>query len=231
MFRGAVFLCLAVVLTGCASDSGRVTTGARGTKPYTISGKTYYPLKSSNGFSETGNASWYGTVFHGRSTASGEKYNQDKMTAAHKTLPFGTVVRVTNLGNKKSVVVRINDRGPFVRGRVIDVSRAAARQLDMIGTGTARVRIETVAGQGADTVPASIVSGAGDVYIQIGSFGNSENAQNLLNQVKERGYNARVRKLDSGLHAVHVGPWANRDAAQSSMDKLRAEYPGAFWAK
>jgi rare lipoprotein A len=102
------------------------------------------PLKSAKGYSETGVASWYGNKFHGRKTASGERYNQNKMTAAHKTLPFGTRVRVKNLDNGKNVVVTINDRGPFKKGRVIDVSRAAAKKLGMINSGIAKVNIKVV---------------------------------------------------------------------------------------
>jgi len=94
--------------------------------------------------STTGNASWYGPGFHGRKTANGERYNQNDLTAAHKKLPFGTKVRVTNLNNNKSVIVRINDRGPYVRGRIIDVSKEAAKELAMLGSGTAPVRVETL---------------------------------------------------------------------------------------
>jgi rare lipoprotein A len=91
---------------------------------------------------EAGYASWYGPGFHGRKTANGERYNMWKMTAAHKKLPFGTVVKVTNLENKKSVVVKINDRGPFIRGRIIDLSKAAAKRLDFLGSGTTKVVLE-----------------------------------------------------------------------------------------
>lgn len=97
-----------------------------------------------SGSSETGEASYYGDRHHGKKTASGERFNQRALTAAHRTLPFGTQVRVTNLNNERSVVVRINDRGPFVRGRIIDVSRAAAERLDMLRSGVAPVRIEAL---------------------------------------------------------------------------------------
>lgn len=100
------------------------------------------------GWTQTGMASWYGNPFHGRQTASGEVYDMDRMTAAHQTLPFGTRVRVENLDNGSTVVVRINDRGPFVKGRILDVSRRAARELGMIGPGTARVRITVLEGPG-----------------------------------------------------------------------------------
>jgi rare lipoprotein A len=138
-----VIYCLAVLsLVGCATTGG--TQYKTNLKPYTIAGKTYYPWADAKNYSETGVASWYGPKFHGRKTASGEKYNQNAMTAAHKTLPFGTKVRVKNVKNDKSVIVRINDRGPFAKGRIIDVSRAAAKKLDMINSGTAKVNIKVV---------------------------------------------------------------------------------------
>ncbi|WP_411381175.1 septal ring lytic transglycosylase RlpA family protein [Pseudomonas sp. MPB26] len=97
-----------------------------------------------NGYDETGTASYYGARHHGKRTASGEPFNQNGLTAAHRRLPFGTQVKVTNLNNDKSVVVRINDRGPHTRGRLIDLSRKAAEQLGMIGSGTARVRVQAM---------------------------------------------------------------------------------------
>jgi rare lipoprotein A len=95
-------------------------------------------------YTSEGYASWYGPGFHGRKTANGERYNQYAMTAAHKSLPFGTKLRVTNLENDKQIVVRVNDRGPYIRGRIIDLSRKGAKQLAMLGKGTAKVRIETL---------------------------------------------------------------------------------------
>ena len=140
----AVLVC-AALLAGCGSGSWR-KGGVPGTQPYTVRGKTYYPLKSAYGFVEEGVASWYGPGFHGKTTANGERYNQYAMTAAHKLLPLGTRVRVTHLGNGRSIVVRVNDRGPFIGDRVIDLSRAAATRLYMIGPGTARVRIQSLSG-------------------------------------------------------------------------------------
>lgn len=113
-------------------------------KPYTVMGRTYYPKETYN-YSETGIASWYGPGFHGKRTASGETYSQNEMTAAHRTLQMPSLVRVTNLSNGKSVVVRVNDRGPFSKGRIMDVSEKAARLLDMTGAGTARVRLDLLA--------------------------------------------------------------------------------------
>lgn len=105
---------------------------------------------SDRGHSLQGTASYYGGKFHGRKTASGERYNQEALTAAHKTLPLGTKVRVTNLRNGESVDVKINDRGPYHKGRVIDLSKSAARELGMLGTGTAKVKVEVIAKQGDD---------------------------------------------------------------------------------
>ncbi len=113
-------------------------------KPYNIQGTTYYPTETYN-YVETGISSWYGPGFHGKKTASGEVYNQNDMTAAHRTLQMPSLVRVTNLGNGRSVVVRVNDRGPFAKGRIIDVSERAANLLDMKGAGTARVKLELLA--------------------------------------------------------------------------------------
>ena len=101
-------------------------------------------LINPNGYDETGTASYYGARHHGKKTASGEPFNQNALTAAHRRLPFGTRVKVTNLDNNKSVVLRINDRGPHTRGRLIDVSRKAAGQLGMLGSGTARVRVQAL---------------------------------------------------------------------------------------
>lgn len=116
-------------------------------KPYRVDGKKYYPLKNARGFSQKGVASWYGPDFDGKATANGETYDQMKMTAAHKTLPFNTILKVKNLDNGKSILVRVNDRGPFAKDRIIDLSKKAAMELGMISTGTARVKLIAVSGK------------------------------------------------------------------------------------
>ncbi|ASK27341.1 hypothetical protein BG910_05945 [Neisseria chenwenguii] len=113
-------------------------------RAYKVAGKRYQPLQKVSNFSQSGRASWYGNQFHGRKTASGERYNMHAMTAAHRTLPIPSYARVTNTKNGKSVVVRINDRGPFHGSRVMDVSRAAAQKLGFINHGTAHVKIEQI---------------------------------------------------------------------------------------
>ena len=153
----------ALVLGGCSSkeDSvGYMGGRYRGTKSYTVRGKTYHPYKSARGYRETGVASWYGPGFHGKKTSNGERYDQNAMTAAHKLLPFGTRLQVTNLNNGRSIVVRINDRGPFVGSRIIDLSKEAARQLHMIGSGTARVKLVAL---GEGNREAEILTPEGDM--------------------------------------------------------------------
>lgn len=113
-------------------------------KPYTVLGRTYYPREQPN-YKEVGMASWYGSDFHNRKTANGETYNMNDYTAAHRTLPLPSMVRVTNLENGKSVKVRVNDRGPFAKGRIIDVSKKVAQKLDFHHQGTTKVRVEFLA--------------------------------------------------------------------------------------
>ncbi len=136
--------CLMSVILVLASCSSKPKSTITGTKPYTVRGEKYYPLQSAHGYDEEGIASWYGPGFHGKTTANGETYNQNAMTAAHTLLPLGTNVRVTNLENHESVELRINDRGPFVHDRIIDVSKRAAQRLGMETQGTARVRVEAI---------------------------------------------------------------------------------------
>ena len=121
---------------------------------YKIAGVTYYPLADAEGYEEKGTASWYGPDFNTKPTANGEIYNQDAMTAAHRTLPFNTLVLVENLDNGRSVVVRVNDRGPYAKDRIIDLSKRAATEIGMVGTGTARVKLSVKYAVKQDEVPA-----------------------------------------------------------------------------
>jgi rare lipoprotein A len=140
---------------------------------------SYRPPPGPRGGVEVGLASWYGREFHGRPTSNREIYNMNDMTAAHPTLPFGTTLMVTNLDNQRTAVVRVNDRGPFVGGRIIDVSYAAARVLGMIGPGTARIRLEVLEGYAA-AAPAARFS------VQVGAFAVQENAYVLRRQLEAR---------------------------------------------
>jgi rare lipoprotein A len=137
----ALFIC--IVGTGCATKMATVKES--GPKSYTIKGRTYHPMKKAYpGFFQHGIASWYGPGFDGKKTSSGEIYDMHSLTAAHNILPLNTLVRVTNLSNNKDVVVRINDRGPFVRDRVVDLSLAAAQRIGMVAPGTTPVRISVI---------------------------------------------------------------------------------------
>lgn len=148
--RFAACLIVALGLTGCGTTQSEYRTGNAGYNGVALADeaapKVHKAVHRRRGFRQVGWASWYGRKFHGRKTASGERFNMNAMTAAHRTLPFGTKVRVTNLANKRSVIVRINDRGPFARGRIIDLSRRAARVLGYARKGRARVRIEALSG-------------------------------------------------------------------------------------
>lgn len=166
---------------------------------------------------ETGLASWYGHPYHGRPSSSGEIYDMEQMTAAHRTLPFGTWVRVHDLDNAKSVDVRINDRGPFVDGRIIDLSHAAAQAIGMIGPGTAQVRLEIL------SLPA--VAGAARFAVQVGAFQNRDNAERLRREMEAKYGAARlVRRAGSPtLWRVLVGMESTQDGAAALAQRIRTE--------
>jgi peptidoglycan lytic transglycosylase len=169
---------------------------------------------------EEGIASWYGggDGFDGKPTASGELLDGAKLTAAHRQLPFGTLVRVDNLDNGKSVDVRINDRGPFVRGRIIDLSRAAAAAIGMVGSGTARVRVKVLR-SGPVTV---VVSPSGQWGVQIGAFAARENADRQRDRAIAYGHSVWLEPYD-GLTRVKVGPFHDRAAARNALAALESE--------
>ncbi len=167
-------------------------TYGRGQKPYVINGERYYPIPTAEGFVQVGMASWYGKEFHGRPTASGEVFDMHKISAAHKTLPLGTYVKAVNLATQKYVIVRINDRGPFVKGRIIDLSYAAAKQIGLVGPGTAKVKITALGKEvqemdsplGKKPVVEIEELNAGVFTIQVGAFKNKENALRLGDKLK-----------------------------------------------
>jgi rare lipoprotein A len=171
---------------------------------------------------ETGVASWYGPEFHGRPTSSREIFDMNDLTAAHRTLPFGTYVMVTNLASDRSVVVRINDRGPFKRGRTIDLSYAAARVLGLIGPGTARVRVEVLKGFRPPPGP-----GPPAVWIQVGAFSVQENAYALKRRLDEAYQGVVVTRLEAGRSTYfRVRVRADETTVQDLARRLAAEgYP------
>lgn len=202
-------------LLSCAGPDRKPQPPAGHPEPYNIGGRWYQPLKDACDFRERGMASWYGKGFHGQDTASGEIYNMYEMTAAHKTLPMGTYVRAYNLDNGKTVDVRINDRGPFVRGRIIDLSYKAAKRIGLVGPGTAPVEIvalgsmqETKVGGKIQRTLASGDYYAGDFTIQVGAFKDRQNAVRLRDKLARTYENAHIVLYESGqgtLHRVRVG--------------------------
>jgi rare lipoprotein A len=177
-------------------------------------------------FSQTGIASWYGPGFHGKTTASGIIYNQHELTAAHQTLPLGTRVLVTNLDNGRSIEVLINDRGPFAKGRIIDLSYAAAETLGMIGPGTIPVRIEVVS-TGSDRI--SLIKDSLDYTLQLGSFSVLENARQLRDRVASKFSEVAIVPLNtstSTFYRVQLGRFSSRSSAEEQARRVTQEgYP------
>lgn len=191
------------------------------------------PRSARKGATQEGVASWYGNEFHGRPTASGEIFDQDGLTAAHRTLPLGTTAKVTNLENGKEVVLKVNDRGPFVRGRVLDCSRGAARALGFIGAGMAKVRIEVVeeGKRPARRQPAAgeVVAGQsldgrplfdGSFTVQVGAFGVEANALRLREKLEREFGEAYVVRFRE-FYRVRVGHLPSEEAAEALVRRLK----------
>lgn len=201
MKRSLVALVIILAVFGCTESKRRIPTTRYAkpalvlpatTKPYIVNGVAYYPLPSEEGFVQVGIASWYGKKFHQKKTSSGEIYNMYDMTAAHKTLPFGTYVKVKNLSNSKELVVKINDRGPFVKQRIIDLSYGAAREIGLIGPGTARVHLIALSrevgkiksGNTQKTLVEAKDFNRGKFTVQVGAFEKRENAERLAGRLR-----------------------------------------------
>jgi rare lipoprotein A len=220
-------------------------------RPYTVFGREYVPATSLRPYRERGIASWYGRKFHGERTSSGETYDMYAMTAAHPTLPLPSYARVTNVATGKSVVVRVNDRGPFLHDRVIDLSYAAAHRIGIAQKGSGEVEVEAILPAEARLVaaaplppvagapaarplpgvpaveagtPTPVAGADGGFAVQLGAFANYANAANfvahLANQLAPLGVEARIRQVN-GLFRVFVGPYASRDDARRTADRLR----------
>jgi rare lipoprotein A len=246
-----MLLCM-IVLSGCATSHKSVVTNSDHykdatpkvepllsgpNKPYTVLGKRYVPDTRETPYRKKGQASWYGKKFHGRSTSSGEKYNMYAMTAAHTTLPIPCYVHVTNVKNGRSVIVRVNDRGPFKDSRIIDLSYAAAHRLGTLEHGVGEVIVERI-------LPADIVAGripattghntqtssttskqqtgsrelAGGFYVQIGVYSQLENAQKIIVQIVRQNpeLNNRLQTQSSdGFYKVYAGPYLSENQAQN----------------
>jgi len=207
-------------------------------KAYSVLGKDYVPLNQRTPYKETGIASWYGRKFHGQKTSSGEPYDMYGMTAAHPTLPIPSYVRVTNQHNGKSVILRVNDRGPFHADRVIDLSWTAAYKLGYLEQGSTQVTVESVLPGDEPTAPPIIHSASSNTataslpdvrraqgyFIQIGAFSNRDNAEALLaHMARELGALGDKLVIDvaRGMFRVQLGPWADAAATQQARNQVR----------
>ncbi len=221
--------------TSVTVRSGNIPSEPRSTRgnpeSYVVFGKRYYVMDSANGFVERGIASWYGTKFHGRKTSNGETYNMYALSAAHKTLPIPVHVHVKNLDNGRSLVVRVNDRGPFVDGRIIDLSYATAKKLGVDGPGTANVEIRVVEPgqkkptQVARAVPLTDTDNEAPLFIQMGAFSERINADNMvlrLQQQNEASASIVPLRTDNGtFYRVRVGPLYDMDEANQVVRRLQ----------
>jgi rare lipoprotein A len=211
-------------------------------RPYSVLGRDYVPLRTGAAYRARGVASWYGRKFHGQKTSNGEPYDMYAMTAAHPTLPVPSYARVTNPANGRSVVVRVNDRGPFHAGRIIDLSYTAAWKLGYVGNGSTLVDVESIVpGQeiavaatrveedpiarllASEPVPLPETRDARGVYLQLGAFGNADNAEALRGRLaRELGSLGEKLTVHTGgnLYRLQLGPWADRDEARRVVDKL-----------
>lgn len=219
-----------------------------GNSPYEVFGKTYQPLTSARNYNEKGVASWYGKKFHGKRTSSGEKYDMYAMTAAHKTLPLPSYVKVENLKNGKSVTVRVNDRGPFLHNRLIDLSYAAATKLGVVDTGTGLVQVSSISRDNtlvtAEPLPPSqhslqaeaIETGVPQkinakktndprIFLQIGAFRQKQNAEDLQSRL----HNSDMGNIfiqsegveNSTIYRVRIGPLSNVTESDQLAEKAR----------
>jgi rare lipoprotein A len=207
-------------------------------RPYTVFGRSYAPVVNKEPLRERGMASWYGKKFHGQKTSSGEVYDMFTMSAAHKTLPIPSYAKVTNVRTGKSVVVRVNDRGPFHGERIIDLSYAAADRIGIASAGSGLVEVERVFGSPVvvaanatplERAPAVVESPlvapeSGALWLQLGAFSGAENAETFRARIaRELSWNLEPLSIAQrdGLHRVRLGPYRNRDEALAIADKVR----------
>ena len=238
--QALIILAFAALVSGCTEskvlvDQAKVITNPgpgkpapyKIGKPYQVGGVWYYP-KADYEYDETGIASWYGPGFDGKRTASGEVFDTNGLTAAHKTLPMPSMVRVTNLENGKAIVVRVNDRGPFHGDRILDLSRGAANQLGILGPGTAKVRVELV----KVTPPANaaeIIARHEARTIQLMATNSALKAQDAARELTQR-FGKPIRVVNANqIYRLHLGP-LERKEAESMLQRLRgAGYQQAFF--
>lgn len=258
-----ICLTLVIMLSGCVSTGGRysqkqdsaptfkpaqmatenvepefVQYNAANNRPYTVLGKRYYPIETGKGYEATGEASWYGQKFHGHLTANGEIYDMYGMSAAHKTLPLPSFVKVTNIANKKEIIVRVNDRGPFHDNRIIDLSYAAAYKLDMLGSGTTNVKIEVIhvsedgiVQVGRHSPPPVLVAAADDentdgeagdksLFIQVAALQDSEKVSELARGLATLYQVPTQTPKRDGIYRLQLGPISSEAHSNQLLREL-----------
>lgn len=243
--KAPALVLMAGLLTGCQSFFGTIDDSPgptnvpdavpkseplskTGNMPsYMVMGKQYRTLSSAAGYVERGFASWYGPGFHGKKTSSGEPYDMDKMTAASPVLPLPSYARVTNLETGKSIVVRVNDRGPFHKNRIMDLSRAAATKLGIIGAGTGMVEVRgLVAGQ-ENAPPPAFQPIKGEIYIQVGAYADPDNARRNQALVAQKlGQPVRISTGThdgKSIHRVQVGPYRSVEQTDTQAARIQAQ--------
>lgn len=201
--------------------------------PYQIAGRWYYPSDDPH-YQETGTASWYGPTFHGKSTANGERFDENDVTAAHRTLPMPSWVEVTNLENGRKLVVRVNDRGPFAKDRIIDLSRLSAQLLGVERQGTARVHVKRIYPKGQQPTvvaaapppppPAPVAAPQvppGDIFVQVAALSDRGRAASLAAEISRFGV-SNISSTGTGFYRVRVGPFADEASAASVLAQLQA---------
>jgi len=219
-----------LLLSSCASSGNHVpdnlpanTGGYHKTgAPYQIAGHWYTPMQQAMHYDEQGIASWYGKDFHGKRTANGERYDMHAFSAAHKTLPLPTLVRVTNLDNGRSIIVRINDRGPFVKNRLIDLSYAAAQALGFADQGTAHVRVQTLDAESSSPAAGQHVPSPTGQFIQVGAFVSRDHARSLQRRLQPEFPSTHIRPPSGigDLYRVRIGPVPNNRTTEQLIRAL-----------
>jgi len=203
--------------------AGCQTTRVPILESYEVMGQQYHVLATARGYQEEGIASWYGPNFHGHKTATGEIYDMTQMTAAHKTLPLPCFVEVKNTLTNKRIIVRVNDRGPYHEGRIIDLSESAAKALDVIGPGTAPVEVRTISHLELEALKPDTPKGE-QVFVQIGAYSNLETARQMLADIKaQTAFSPNIDKVTSptkSMYRLRVGPLYDFDAGQDVVNAL-----------
>jgi len=236
--KGIILLVFCLLLAACGTTGHRVRVEPDPSwlrpweRPYWVDGVRYVPLRTADGFREEGLASWYGAEEHGGPTSNGEVFDMYRLTAAHKTLPLGCFIRVTSKVNGKSTLVRVNDRGPFVSGRVVDLSYRAALDLDMVAAGVAPVLLEVVPAVPGGSGPGLGTAG-GPVYtLQVGAYRDRETARRVSERLGREFDWSGVREVETGqgrIFRVHAGKFRSRSDAEAARSAVaRNGYPDAF---